>query len=69
MSCHRPNPQRFCPLPPWEGQRHPQIMVPSLLIGSRKARAVGFGGTMVGLPVWGTKKDPSKNRERHWALA
>jgi hypothetical protein len=70
MSHHCPNPQRICPLPSWEGQRHLQIMVPPLLIGSRKARAVGFDSAMVGLPVWGAKKrDPSKNIEMHWALA
>ena len=60
MSHHRPNPQRFCPLPPWEGQWHPHIMLPLFLIGSRKARAVGFGGAMVGLPIWGTNKRPIK---------
>jgi hypothetical protein len=38
-----------------EDQRHPQIIVQLLLIDSCKARAVGFGGAMVVLPVWGTK--------------
>ena len=35
----------------------------------RKAPAVGFGGAMTGLPIWGAKKRHIKKREKHGASA
>ncbi len=45
-------------------------MAPLLPIGPRKAHAIRLGGATLGSPVQGDKKrDPSKNREMHQALA
>ncbi len=48
--------------------RH-QPMAPRLPKVSLKARVVGFGGIMAGLPVWGAKWNHIKNREEHGVSA
>ena len=35
----------------------------------RKEPAAGFGGAMVGLPVWGAEKRHIKKKEKHGASA
>ncbi len=44
-------------------------MVPLLPIGSRKARAIRFGGAAAASHVWGANASPIKNREEGGALA
>jgi hypothetical protein len=44
-------------------------MVLLLPLGSRKARAIGFGSAPVGSPVWCINASPIKNREEVRALA
>ncbi len=66
----RPTLQRLCPLSPWVGQRHQQLMAPPLPMGPCKACTIGLGSAAVGSPVWGTKAaSPIKNREDGRVLA
>jgi hypothetical protein len=70
MDHWRPTLQWLCPLSPWVGQRHQQLMAPPLPMGPYKARAIGLGGAAVGSPVWGTNTaSPIKNKEEGGALA
>jgi hypothetical protein len=57
--CH-PTLQQLCPLSPWVGQRHQQLMALLLPMGSCKARAIGLGGAAVGSPVWSANTSPIK---------
>jgi hypothetical protein len=52
--CH-PTLQQLCPLSPWIGQRHPQIIAPSLPMGPLQAPSAGFALAMAGSLVWGNK--------------
>ncbi len=62
--------QRHCPLSPWVGQQHQQLIAPPLPMGPCKVRPIGLGGAAVGSPVWGTNEaSPIKNREEGRSLA
>ena len=65
----RPTLQQLCPLSPWVEQQCPQQMTLRIPMVPRKAPAVGFGGAMAGLPVWGAKKRHIKKREKHGSSA
>ena len=69
MSRCRPTPQRFCPLPPWEGQQRRQLMVPRLPKYPRNEPVPAVRSTQL-VPLFGvSKRDPSKNIEMREELA
>ena len=47
-----PYPQWLCHLPPWVGQRRPQILVPRLPMCPLQAPGAGFVHAMAGSLVW-----------------
>jgi len=64
MSRRHPTSQRLCPLPPWLGQRHPPCMARQPSMIPYEATVVRFGGTMVGLLVWGVPHNTRRKIER-----